>query len=285
VKSLLDRIVAPGGISTLFQPIVLLRDGIAHLHSVECLTRGPKGSLFENAGLLLEYVRRKRAEVAVDRICIEAGLREFGRTPLAAGLSLNVHASTLGRDADFSAFLDRAAAQNSVSLRQVTIEIVEHTPAWHISQFLSTLDTLRGLGVRIALDDVGNGYANYRMVLDVQPNCFKIDSYLVKGCEYDRGRRALLAAVLSLGREFGSSVVVEGVETFSQMDVLRELGFTLFQGYLLGRPQPIAELANADFAHPAVPGRQLRSSQCAPRLNATFGVMAAEHLAIGSQGF
>src|SRR5262245_37634509 len=128
--SLLDNILAPGGLSVLFQPIIAITKDGWKLHSLECLARGPKGSNAESADVLFEYVRRKGAEMLVDRLCIATALRAASSLPGEPHLSINVNASTLGRDPDFLRFLFETADQCSVELTRVTIEIVEHTPYW-----------------------------------------------------------------------------------------------------------------------------------------------------------
>ena len=78
---------------------------------------------------------------------------------------LNVHPSTLGRYADFARFIAETAANQSIDLG-ITLEIVERRPHWNGPRFMATLDRLRMLGIRIALDDFGLGESNYRMMLD-----------------------------------------------------------------------------------------------------------------------
>ena len=84
--------------------------GAPQLYALECLIRGPRETNVERPVVLFDYVRRKRAEAAVDRACIETALAAAGHLPFCPRLSLNVHASTLGRDLGFPAFLlDRAS--------------------------------------------------------------------------------------------------------------------------------------------------------------------------------
>jgi EAL domain-containing protein (putative c-di-GMP-specific phosphodiesterase class I) len=236
VTLLLDRILASDGLSVVFQPVVELATGGMRLHGLECLARGPHKSNAERADVLFEYVRRKHVEPVVDRACILVALREAARLPGAPALSLNVHASTLGRDRDFPAFLGSVADRHGVHPSRLTIEIVEHTQHWDGVTFERALRALRGLGARIALDDVGLGHSNYRMMLDTKPEYLKIDRYFVHGAHTDGDRRAVLDSIAQLGWKLGARAVGEGVEDVSDLESLRDFGIELAQGNLLAPP-------------------------------------------------
>src|SRR5689334_781625 len=96
-RTILDRLLEPGALTVVFQPIFECRDNTRLLHALECLVRGPKGTNMEDPDVLLEYVRRKREESLLDRVCIATALATAEELPVAPRLSLNVHAPTLGR--------------------------------------------------------------------------------------------------------------------------------------------------------------------------------------------
>jgi len=237
----LNAILEPGGITPVYQPIYRIDSGGTSLVGFECLSRGPKGTNFESANVLFDYVRLKREETLVDRACVAAALASAPRS--TARLSVNVHASTLGRDADFIPFLTNAAAGSSVGLDRLTVEIVEHAPPWDGVSFLKALDRLRDLGVRIALDDVGLGQSNFKMMLDVRPNYLKIDRYFVDASENDADRQAVLRTLASLGAHFDAELVAEGVESEAVVDVLRRHGINLMQGFFFSKPLSADEAA------------------------------------------
>lgn len=241
--SLLDSVLEPGGLSVLFQPIVEVNGGAPRVHALEALVRGPQGTNLESADVLFEYVRRKHEEMLVDRACVEAIFAAARELPDGLGLSLNVHASTLSRDLEFLPFLGDAADRRGLELARLTVEIVEHAPPWDGPSFLSALAGLRQIGVEIALDDVGLGQSNYRMILDSKPDYFKIDRYFVHGAHADFHRQAVLESVYRLARTFGARVVAEGVEEPSDLLALKALGIGLVQGNLFSPPRPLAELA------------------------------------------
>ena len=244
-RSLLDAVLDPQEISVVFQPTFELAptaDAAPRVHFLESLSRGPKGTNTESAGVLFDYARRKGKESDLDRICLAAAFRAVAGLPRRPAVSFNIHASTLERDRDFSGFLGRLSKENGVPPEGIILEIVEHAPDWSGPNFLHVLDVLRGLGVRIALDDIGLGQSNYRMILDCRPDYFKIDRYLVQGCSRDANRRAVLESLLLLAGRMGARVVAEGVETPEDLAEIRRLGIDLVQGYLLAKPSPLPGL-------------------------------------------
>ena len=248
--SLLEEILGPNGLSILVQPIIHVSGGERCLHGVECLSRGPKGTLFERPDLLFDYVRRKKSELVVDRKVIGLALNACSRIPDPIRISINIHASSLGRDPDFAAQLQQQACSAGVPISRLTIEVVEHAPMWNKPQFLKTIGELQGLGVVIALDDVGAGQSNYHMILDAAPNCFKVDAFIVQGLHSDPRRRAILASVMKLASELGGDVVAEGVETEVDFSALAALGVAFMQGYLFSRPVTVEQLLNSSWIQP-----------------------------------
>ena len=194
-ESALNRILQPGAITPVYQPVFRVAGADQRIEGVECLSRGPAGTNFESAEVLFEYVRLKREESLVDRACIAAAFRGASALPPSLRLGINVHASTLGRDHGFIAFLEATAAATGIALQRISIEIVEHAPPWDGMSFRSSIEQLRQLGLQIALDDVGLGQSNFKMILDVRPDFLKLDRYFVDGCSSDPHRRAVVAEI------------------------------------------------------------------------------------------
>lgn len=242
VTRLLTKILATDALSVVFQPVVELTGETVQLHSLECLARGPRETNAARADVMFEYVRRKRVEPMVDRACIFAGLREAAKLPGTPHISFNVHASTLGRDPEFPLILQKMAEGFGVAASRLTIEIVEHAHGWDGVTFDRALRTLRSLGARIALDDVGLGHSNYQMMIDTHPQYLKIDRYFVHGAHTDLDRRAVLESIAQLALRLGARVVAEGVEEPTDLLPLADCGIDLAQGHLFARPLDPAEL-------------------------------------------
>jgi EAL domain-containing protein (putative c-di-GMP-specific phosphodiesterase class I) len=240
-RLLLAQILAPGSLSVKFQPVLDVRTPRAAIHYFEALIRGPWGTSAETPTILFEYARRIRKEAAVDLACLEAILDASPDLPAQAMLGINVHASTLAMDASFVEYLEAAVEAKGLAKRRLVVEIVEHSPPGDLAGLRRALDGLRGMGARIALDDVGLGHSNLMMVLECRPDYLKVDRHFVSGCHQDFHRRAVLASVVELARSFGSRVVAEGVEEPADLAALTQLGITLIQGFLLGIPRRAAD--------------------------------------------
>lgn len=242
-----DLIVEPQGLTTVFQPIFETRAGARRLFALEALTRGPKQTNIERSDILFEYVRRKRRESDVDLLAISSALRQVRGLPGKPCLSLNVHAVTLEREERLPQWLAELATEYAVPLDSLIIEIVEHAPPWSGRCFLDNLDRLREMGVRIALDDVGLGQSNFRMIVDCRPDLLKIDRHFVDGAHADPLRRAVLESISDLANRLGARAVAEGIEDERDMETVTAAGISLLQGYLLCRPCTTRALKKMDF--------------------------------------
>jgi EAL domain-containing protein (putative c-di-GMP-specific phosphodiesterase class I) len=245
--TLLDTILEPGRLSVVFQPIFEVGGERPELFGLECLIRGPRGTNAERPPVLFEYVRRKRAEAATDRACVATALREAGGLPGTPRLSLNVHASTLGRDPGFPAFALAHAEKAGIETRRLTVEVVEHAPPLDVPDFRRALEELREAKVAVALDDVGLGQSNYKMILDVHPDIYKLDRYLVAGAFHDSYRQIILDSLARMVRRLEARAVAEGVEDSQELVAVQSAGIELVQGFYFARPMPREELLATGF--------------------------------------
>ena len=94
--------------------------------------------------------------------------------------------------------------------------------------------------MRIAVDDAGAGYAGLQHILRLRPDIVKLDQGLTGGIDTDAAKRALATSMVSFAREIGAVLVAEGIETPEQLDVLRDLGVSWGQGFLLGLPGAVS---------------------------------------------
>jgi EAL domain-containing protein (putative c-di-GMP-specific phosphodiesterase class I) len=252
-KPLIDKILDPDQLSVRFQPIFRIGDGENQIHSVEALIRGPRGTPFESALVLFDYVRRKREERAVDHSCIAAICAEAVHLPPDLRINLNVHAATLGQSPGFVDSFRRRLKKHSLSIDRFTVEIVEHAPTCDIPELSQTIAGLRSSGVRIALDDVGLGQSNYRMMLDCHPEYFKLDAYFVRGLKNDSKRRAVVESVVAFGRALQSSVVAEGAESMEDIAILADMGVGFVQCNLLCPAVTLEDLLARTGIRPSLP--------------------------------
>ncbi|WP_075214277.1 putative bifunctional diguanylate cyclase/phosphodiesterase [Mongoliimonas terrestris] len=145
-----------------------------------------------------------------------------------------------------------ALARSGLLPERLELEITESVLLADTSATLATLGQLKALGVRIAMDDFGTGYSSLSYLRAFPFDKVKIDRSFVADMEVNADSAAIVRAVLTLGASLGMSTTAEGVETGSQLALLRAEGCDDAQGYFLSRPVPAADVA-ATIARLAVP--------------------------------
>ena len=150
--------------------------------------------------------------------------------PVATFLSLNISPQYLAHPAVVSAF---EAADPS----RLVIELTEEEAVFDYPALRRAMTPYLRRGVRFAVDDAGAGFASMRHVIELQPAFVKLDAYLIRGMRNRQTVRAFLRAINGFTVEIGATLVAEGVETTSDLAILRETGFPLLvQGYGVARP-------------------------------------------------
>jgi EAL domain-containing protein (putative c-di-GMP-specific phosphodiesterase class I) len=145
--------------------------------------------------------------------------------------STRLHPADLNDDSLFA-----PDAPLSRHAHRVVLEITERQSLDNISEVRSRFAALRKLGYRLAIDDLGAGYAGLSSVATLNPEVIKIDMSLVRGIDASFTRQVLVRSLVGLGQSIGAEVVAEGIETEAERDVLVDLECRLLQGYLFGRP-------------------------------------------------
>jgi EAL domain-containing protein (putative c-di-GMP-specific phosphodiesterase class I) len=253
-QTAISAILQTDGIHVVFQPIFHVAGELPVLCAYEALSRGPRNTHFERADVLFDYVRLNHDEVRVDRHCLATAIVEGAELTKSAFLTLNVHASTIERDAALPRYVGELCARYGVDPCHLILELVEQSPFGDQRRLIPALGRFREMGIRIALDDVGLGYSNYQAILDVSPDFLKIDRYFVQNCSTDLRRQAMLRSIIGLAADFGATVVAEGIECDDELATVKSLGVAYGQGYLLGRPSKLEpssrpRLVNMNFNH------------------------------------
>jgi EAL domain-containing protein (putative c-di-GMP-specific phosphodiesterase class I) len=120
--------------------------------------------------------------------------------------------------------------------QRVVLEITERASLSGIADLQARVAQLRTLGYRIAIDDVGAGYAGLTSIALLEPEVIKIDMALVRNIDREPTKRRIISAMASLCREMNVLVIAEGIETPAERDTLVSLGCDLMQGYLFAKP-------------------------------------------------
>jgi EAL domain-containing protein (putative c-di-GMP-specific phosphodiesterase class I) len=222
------RLISGEGLDVALQPIVDLASGEvvgaeALARFTDAAGRGiPTESCFLDAHAL---ELGTELELAAVRLALDS----HDRLPEGLYLALNASPALLAGDE----LLDLLAAHER---RPLVVELTEHQAVEDYFALGRSLDALRAHGVRVAIDDVGSGFASFRHVTRVNPEILKLDRSLVCGIDDDPVRQSLAAAIVAFAADVGAVVVSEGIESEAELACLRELAVGLGQGFFLGRP-------------------------------------------------
>jgi EAL domain-containing protein (putative c-di-GMP-specific phosphodiesterase class I)/CheY-like chemotaxis protein len=215
------------GLWMAYQPIV--RYAPRCTYAYEALMRSTEKALPHPGAILDAAQRLGRLEELgrVTRARVAATLTK-SPTPLAF---VNLHAMDLLDEQLWS-----PQAPLSQHARRVVLELTERASLDGIDDVPARLGRLRELGYRIAIDDMGAGYASLSSLAQLQPEVVKLDMALIRDVDVDVTRQKLIAAMVTLCKEMNIEVIAEGVETPAERDTLSRLGADLMQGYLFAKP-------------------------------------------------
>ncbi|MAY34851.1 MAG: hypothetical protein CMN84_01995 [Spongiibacteraceae bacterium] len=239
-QQILD-ILRNGRLSTVFQPIVDLRS--RDFLAVEALTRGPKGSPLHSPAELFPRAERVGMIRELELSALETAAKAFCTLNLPAKLFVNI--SPMSLVSANAVIIARDVLQRSgLRAENVVLELSEQYQTEDYSALVSALEAFKQEGFGIAVDDLGAGYAGLKTWSQLQPDFVKIDRHFISGIDKDPIKHEFVRSILTMAQEIKSRVIAEGIETFEELQVLRELGVRYVQGYLLGRPSAIPEITD-----------------------------------------
>lgn len=230
----LRQILSRKNISTLFHPIVDLRD--FEVIGYEALTRGPAGTIYESPETLFACARHSRLTHQLDHLCKITAVASARTKPPDTLLFINSLPATL----DDSSFLDGGApellAQSGLDPARVVWELTERHPIDDYETFVSVMKAHSEMGYHLAIDDVGTGYSSIQTITHVRPHYLKVDGSLITDIQSNLLKQELLSSLVIMAGNIDATVIAEGVESAGEMEALRELDISFAQGFLFGRP-------------------------------------------------
>lgn len=146
------------------------------------------------------------------------------------------------RDDTFVTQLEKLLEEMGMPPASLEIEITEGVLMGSAEKALGKLNALRDMGISIAIDDFGTGYSSLEYLKDLPINCLKIDGSFVREIQSGQRDQAIVRTIEALGRNLQMATVAEGIEEEGQLALLKDIGCTLGQGYLLSRPMPAEAL-------------------------------------------
>lgn len=224
-----------------YQPIVSTGDG--SLWGVEALLRWVRDGKAVAAGEFIAFCEQSgqiRALTAISMSLLQADLRRLGAAGEDLGRScLNLSVSQL-EDRTFQDLLDQMPSPTG--LAGLVVEVTESLFLPDNARALAAVSRLSDLGAEVSVDDYGSGYSNFALMEQLSPALVKLDkSFLSHATTVDR-KETLIAAAIEMSHALGAKVIVEGVETIDQLDLVTGLGADFAQGWHIARAMPLDDL-------------------------------------------
>jgi EAL domain-containing protein (putative c-di-GMP-specific phosphodiesterase class I)/DNA-binding response OmpR family regulator len=234
----LQRIIARGGPQIVFQPVVDLATGTTL--GVEALARfGTEPRRTPDKWFADAEAVGLGAELEL--AAIGGALRQLGGLDPSWTMAVNVSPSTIFTR-EFHELI------RGTDLKRLSFEITEHQQIADYEALGQATADLQARGARISVDDAGAGYASFRHILKLRPDVIKLDITLTRDVDSDPVKRALAASLARFAEDVGAALTAEGIETRAELDALRSLGIHYGQGFYIGRPVPLEQLARDQIA-------------------------------------
>lgn len=237
-----------------YQPIIDLTT--ARVVSAEVLIRWrkPDGSLVppvqfipltEATGLIVPLTR-----ALMRRVSVEAGAAIGARPQFKIGFNLSArHFADEVIVKDVNAIF----GGSPISLGQVLLEVTERQQLDNLTMARRVIASLQGLGVHVGIDDLGTGHSGLSYMLKLGVDFIKIDKIFVDAIDTERYSTTIIETLVGLGRDMNMEIIAEGVETFEQVQHLRERGIRKAQGYVFAPPLPGASFLKLLEASDPIP--------------------------------
>jgi EAL domain-containing protein (putative c-di-GMP-specific phosphodiesterase class I)/GGDEF domain-containing protein len=259
------RVMEERAVTAVFQPIFGFREG--RIVGYEALARGPVGSMLQAPQELFGAAQEAGISLELNIICIQEILRAFSRHGLEGNLFLNVSPQLIIQRGFEQERAARFMRELGLEARRVVIELTEDYPTVDFRFVHESLMLYRSMGFRVAIDDLGEGFASLRLWSELRPEYVKADKHFVRGIARDPVKLQFLRAIQHIAVSSGSQVIAEGIEGAEDFRVAKDIGIACGQGWFIGRPAAppntrLPDEAAAAFADVLVP------VVAAPRLRA-----------------
>jgi EAL domain-containing protein (putative c-di-GMP-specific phosphodiesterase class I) len=225
----LSRMIFEGGVRSVFHPVVRLADG--HVVGHEALTRPVMDVSFDSVEEMFAFAETTELLVEFERLCRRTAVSSAGAVPGLGLLFLNASAGAVSDPEWSDGSMEAALTASGLRPHDVVVEITERVAIVRHDEFQNALRTFKERGYRVAVDDMGAGYASLQTLAAVEPDFLKFDVSLVRDIDRSRIKRSLLESLRQLADKIRARVIAEGVERPEERETLSELGIELGQGF------------------------------------------------------
>lgn len=230
----MNKIISKRKIKLLAQPIIDVAS--KEIRAWEMLTRGPEGTALESPLQLFSVARQTNMLYDLEMIVLSKTLEQITLTGCTHDIFINFTPITLGNSRFVRDLKTMMQSYQNILPTQITFEITERDSIEGIENFIYNIKVLRGMGIKIAVDDTGAGYASLNTISEVMPDVIKIDRSVIQNIDKNSVKESMLKGLLLVAKEAGSIVVAEGIESEEEASVLSRNKVQLAQGYFYARP-------------------------------------------------
>lgn len=234
--------VAQGALAVYLQPKAALKRG--EIYGFEALVRWRRNGRLVPPGEFIEIAEESHLIVKLDYFVLKRAAHLVADWNRARGTEYSVGVNLSALHFNSGRIVDEVAsvlAASGLDPKLLTLEITETVEISDWERVQNTLFGFRELGCRISIDDFGTGYSSLAYVRAMKADELKIDRSLVEEIDTSDEARYMLHSVMDLAKKLDLDVVVEGIETREQANIVSKLGARYAQGYLIGKPMPADE--------------------------------------------
>jgi EAL domain-containing protein (putative c-di-GMP-specific phosphodiesterase class I) len=234
VFKIIQNIIRNKQINVVFQPIFDITNKA--IVGYEALSRGPINSPYYAPDALFKSATDCGLLSELEILCRDTAINQFAKLKLDGKLFLNISPLVLLDKAHPQGETIKLIEKAGLDYQQIVIELSEKYPFPNAQTLSLALSKYREFGFDVAIDDLGAGYSGLKMWSQLRPDIVKVDRYFVENCHLDSFKRKFLKAIFELANSAEAKVVVEGIESFEEFELLRQLGMTYAQGFYLSKP-------------------------------------------------
>ncbi|MDH3379129.1 MAG: bifunctional diguanylate cyclase/phosphodiesterase, partial [Gammaproteobacteria bacterium] len=239
----LRRVIEDGGLMLHYQAKQDLK--LERITGVEALVRWPDpAGGFRPPDQFIPVAERSDLIHKLTSWVLNTALRqcaEWERRSLPLKVAVNLSTRSL-KDHDLPDVISHALETWRVNPKRLTLEVTETAMMEEREYIVDVLRRLSDIGVTLSIDDFGSGYSSLQYLRILPVHELKIDKSFVMAMEQNQSDENIVRTVIELGRNFGLKITAEGVETERALELLKELGCDMGQGYFIHRPSDVATL-------------------------------------------
>lgn len=220
-----------------FQPIIQLGEAPTVFAYEALLRLEPKSQQAFSPATLFQAAMETELHTKLDQIAREVAIKSYATyVPKEAKCFINFLPSTI-YNPDFCLKHTFSIVEKlNVDPNQLVFEVVESEKIADLYHLKNIFKTYKRSGMKVALDDLGTGFASIDVLKELQPDYVKIDRHFIDKCDQNKEKQQFIQSVINISKDLGIIVLAEGMETKEEFEYCKEVGVDLAQGYYISKP-------------------------------------------------